>query len=193
MAYRRYRGFNLTPLEFLIVANLILFIATAINPALISLLGLHPASFWGKPWTIVTNLFIHSGIGHILVNMLALYFFGGYLIRLIGERNFFIVYFLGGIVGNIFYMLLGSPFSVVVGASGAIFAVGGALTAMRPQLRVFVFPIPVPLPLWVAVIGDFLVLSFFPYVAWQAHLGGLVFGLIMGYFFVRKHRFFSLL
>jgi len=122
--------------------------------------------------------------------MLTLYFFGGYLLGLVGERRFWIVYLVGGLVGNIFFMLLGSPFSIAIGASGAVFAVGGALAVMRPNLRVFIIPIPVPLPLWVAVIGGFLVLSFFPFVAWQAHLGGLVFGLVMAYFFRRRQRRF---
>lgn len=170
--------------------NLILFIVTSIRPDLRFLLGLAPALFLERPWTIVTAMFVHAGIGHILGNMITLYFFGSYLIRLIGERNFWILYLCGGILGNILFMLLAPPFSVAVGASGAIFAVGGALTLMRPKLRVFIIPIPVPIPLWVAVIGGFLILSFLPGVAWQAHLGGLVFGLIMASFFRRRERRF---
>ena len=88
------------------------------------------------------------------------------------------------------FILLAPPYSIAIGASGAIFALGGVLTVMRPKLRVFVFPIPVPLPLWLAVIGGFLILSFFPGIAWQAHLGGLVFGLIAGYFFRKRERLF---
>lgn len=171
------------------MANVVLFVATVISPSLVSLLGLTPALFLARPWTIVTNLFVHGDIGHILVNMLSLYFFGNYLISLVGEKSFFLVYFLGGIAGNLVYLLLG-PSATVIGASGAIFAVGGALTALRPQLRVYVFPIPAPMPLWVAVIGSFLILTFIPYVAWQAHFGGLVLGLAVGYFFLRKRRLF---
>ncbi|MBC8429749.1 MAG: rhomboid family intramembrane serine protease [Dehalococcoidia bacterium] len=189
MAYRSYRGFRLNVIWLLIAVNLLLFIATIIEQDLIWLLGLQPAGFLVRPWTLVTNLFIHGGIGHILANMLTLYFFGSYLLRLIGVRNFLIIYFCGGILGNIFYILLASPFSIAVGASGAIFALGGALTVMRPRLRVFIFPIPVPLPLWVAVIGGFLILSLFPHVAWQAHLGGLVLGLTAGYFFRKRERY----
>ena len=189
-----YRGSNPTVVWFLIAINLLLFIATSINPNLIDVFGLQRAAFIEKPWTIVTNLFIHAPfphIWHILANMITLYFFGGYLSRLLGTKKFLIVYFAGGILGNVLYLLLAtSQYAVAVGASGAIFALGGVLTVMRPRLRVFIFPIPVPLPLWVAVIGIFLILSFFPQVAWQAHLGGLVLGLIAGYFFRRRTRYY---
>ena len=47
-----------------------------------------------------------------------------------------------------------------------------------------------PVPLWAAVIGGFLIISFFPNVAWQAHLGGLAFGLTIGYFFRKRERSF---
>jgi len=59
---------------------------------------------------------------------------------------------------------------------------------LEGKLRVFVFPIPAPVPLWAAVIGGFLIISFFPNVAWQAHLGGLAFGLTIGYFFRKRER-----
>jgi len=59
---------------------------------------------------------------------------------------------------------------------------------MRPNLRVFIFPIPAPIPLWIAVIGGFVILSLLPLVAWEAHLGGLVFGFVAGYFFKKGVR-----
>ena len=190
MMYRRYRSRYVSAVLLLIGINLLLFIATMIHRDLILLLGLYSAGLIERPWTMVTNLFIHGGIGHILANMLTLYFFGTFLARLIGEKKFLIIYFLGGIAGNIFYILLGDPFTIAIGASGAVFALGGVLTVMTPKLRVFVFPIPVPIPLWTAVIGGFFILSFFPHVAWQAHLGGLVAGLIVG-LILRKRRLSS--
>jgi len=138
----------------------------------------------------VTSLFVHAGFGHILANMITLYFFGTYLSRLVGENKFLIIYFCGGLLGNILYLFLANPFSVAVGASGAVFALGGALTVMQPRMRIFIFPIPVPVPLWLAVIGGFLILSFMPGIAWEAHLGGLVFGLVAAYFFRRGARRF---
>ena len=190
MRYRSYRRFSLTPIGALIGLNLLLFIATWVVPELILFLGLIPAGVLARPWTMVTNLFLHGGIGHILANMITLYFFGRFLCLLVGDKKFLIVYFVGGILGNILYILLAPPLSIAIGASGAVFALGGVLTIMRPRLRVFVFPIPIPLPLWVAVIGGFLIISFFPNVAWQAHLGGLVFGLTIGYFFRKRERLF---
>jgi len=191
MAYKSYRGFNLNPIWLLIAINFLLFIATLVDQGLIFLLGLQPATFPARPWTIVTNLFVHAGFAHIIFNMMTLFFFGGFLSRLIGGRRFLIVYFFGGILGNICYLLLPpSPLTIAVGASGAIFALGGTLAVMVPKLRVFVFPIPAPLPLWIAVIGGFFIISFLPQVAWQAHLGGLVFGLIAGLFFRKGQRRF---
>lgn len=190
VSYRGYQGFKLGPIGFLIIANILVFIVTSFRPDFLFQLGLVPALFLERPWTIVTAMFVHAGFGHIFANMLTLFFFGSQLIRLIGERNFWIVYLVGGILGNILYILLASPYSVAVGASGAVFAMAGALTLLAPRLRVFIFPIPIPIPLWIAVIGGFLVISFFPYVAWQAHLGGLVFGLVTAYFFRKKQRRF---
>jgi len=194
MAYRSYGGFRLNPVWILIGINFLFFIATLIaREQLILLFGLSPVSFPHQPWTIVTSLFIHADFFHIFANMLTLFFFGTYLLRLIGEGRFWFVYFGGGILGSILFLLLAPHLSIAVGASGAIFALGGALAIMRPQLRVFIFPIPVPLPLWVAVIGGFLIISFLPFIAWQAHLGGLIFGLIAGYLFRRRgrHYFFA--
>jgi membrane associated rhomboid family serine protease len=167
--------------------------ATLFEEDLIHQLGLQPAVFLDldRPWTLLTNLFIHASFWHILANMITLYFFGSFLLRLIGLKRFLIVYFAGGILGNLMFILIEpSSYSIVVGASGAIFALAGVLTIMRPRLRVFVFPIPFPLPLWVAIIGGFVVLSFIPHIAWQAHLGGLVFGLVAGYIFRRRERYY---
>lgn len=207
MRYRR--GFELGPIEFLIIANLIVYVVVSIRLQFLPYLGLQPANFLSAPWTLLTSMFVHAPfpiIWHILGNMFTLYFFGNYLLELVREKNFFIVYLGGGILGNILFMLLAflspviatfpidilrnilfvSPFSTVYGASGAIFALGGALAAMRPRLPVIIFPIPVPIPLWIAVIGGFLIMSFVPFVAWEAHLGGLLFGLLAGYIFRRR-------
>jgi membrane associated rhomboid family serine protease len=132
-----YRGSRPVAVWTIIGINLVVFIATIIDPNIILLLGLQPASFLAHPWTIVTNMFVHSSLWHILANMITFYFFGSFLYHLVGRNRFLVVYFAGGVLGNIFYILLASsPISIAIGASGAIFAVAGALVMMMPRLRV---------------------------------------------------------
>jgi uncharacterized protein len=171
------------------IINLLVFIATIVSNKVVFFLGLSPSTFLEQPWTIVTSMFTHGGLWHILVNMLMLYFYGSFLSQLIGNKSFLIIYFLGGLLGNIFYLLLSfNPYSIVIGASGAVFALGGALAILTPKVKVYIFPIPVPMDLWIAVIGGFLILTLVPGIAWQAHLGGLVFGLLAGYYFRKRRR-----
>ncbi len=187
---RTYRTVGLNALWFLIIVNILVFIVTLARPDALFFLGLQPATFLHRPWTIITNLFVHGNFWHILCNMISLYFLGSFLSRIVGEKKFLIIYFLGGIVGNVFFIFLANPLYVAVGASGAIFALGGALAAIAPRLPVFVFPIPVPIPIWLAIIGGFLIVSFIPGVAWQAHLGGLLVGLLSGYILRRRRTYF---
>ncbi|MBM4452197.1 MAG: rhomboid family intramembrane serine protease [Chloroflexi bacterium] len=187
-----YRGDDLTPILILVILNFLVFIgirvADLMGHDLVLLLGFQPASFLARPWTIVTNLFTHYGIWHILANMITLYFFGRFLCGLVGNLLFFIIYFAGGLLGNALFMVLGNPYSIAIGASGAVFALGGALAVLTPRLRVIVFPIPVPMPLWVAVVGGFFIMSFVPGIAWQGHLGGLIAGLLAGLILRRRVR-----
>jgi membrane associated rhomboid family serine protease len=188
---RRYQQPETRTVLVLIAINIIFLIALLVRDNLYITLGLQSTEWYKEPWTLVTSLFVHDFPWHILANMFSLYFLGSYLCNMIGDARFLTVYFIGGIVGNFFYILiehlLGHPNSLAFGASGAIFAVAGAFTVLAPKMKVLVFPIPIPLPLWVAIIGGFLLMSFFPGVAWQAHLGGLIVGLIAG-FFLRKRK-----
>jgi membrane associated rhomboid family serine protease len=188
---RTYRAVNLNVLWFVIALNVLIFIITLLRPeAVINLLGLTPALLSKQPWTIVTSMFVHGSLWHILFNMISLYFLGSFLIRAGGEKSFLVVFFLGGLVGNLFYFLLAPPFTTGIGASGAIFALGGALAVIVPRVPVFILFIPVPVPLWVAIMIFFL-LSFLPNIAWQAHLGGLLLGLIAGFILRRRKRIYS--
>ena len=194
MSYRTYQGFGLNPVWVIILVNVLLLIARYINPDIRFILGIAPLTFTEQPWTIVTSMFVHANFWHLFANMITFYFFGRYLSGLIGERKFLIVYFGGGILGSVLFLLLAAPFSIAVGASGAVFALGGTLAVMRPKTPVLVFPIPAPIPLWTAVIGGFVILTLLSVsrllpIAWEAHLGGLVFGLVAGYFFRRKERY----
>jgi membrane associated rhomboid family serine protease len=195
---REYRTPNPTGVLIVIFVNVLVFIATSLKSDLIYDLHLVPADFTSEPWTIATSFFVHADLWHILGNMVTLYFFGTYLTTLVGEKKFLAIYFLGGLLGGVFYMVValyapwGEPDIGVIGASGAVFAIGGALAVLRPNLKVLLFFV-IPMPLWVAVIGGFALLTLISIyaglsIAWEAHLGGLVVGLIAGFLFSRRKR-----
>jgi membrane associated rhomboid family serine protease len=172
--------------------NLIFFVAVLIRKTVIfNTFGFQPNQFLDEPWTIVTNMFVHADIWHILVNMLMLYFFGSYILGLLGEVKLLIVYFVGGLLGNLLFFLMGNEFDIVVGASGAIYAIMGTLAVMRPRLKVLIwFLVPVDLWILVIIMGALIISTQMgsSYIAWQAHLGGLVFGLIAGFYFRKQER-----
>jgi membrane associated rhomboid family serine protease len=192
MSYRPYRRPGISPIWVLIGVNLVIFIASLIDQQglIISRFALIPANLRDQPWTILTYMFLHGSIWHILFNMVALYFLGTFSIYLIGETAFLVTYFVGGIMGGLLYVvlspLLGTSFSIVVGASGAIFALGGLLMVMRPNLKVVMFPIPIEMPLWVSILINFVLVVFNVAVAWEAHLGGLILGAAVGYYYRRR-------
>jgi membrane associated rhomboid family serine protease len=187
-----YRAVNLNVLWFLIALNVLIFIITLLRPEAISFLGLTPALLLQQPWTIISSVFVHGGFLHIIFNMIALYFLGSFLLRAVGEKSFLAVFFLGGLAGNLLFILYANLVDlnlIGVGASGAIFALAGALVVMVPRARVLIFPIPIPMPLWVAILIFFFI-SFLPGIAWQAHLGGLLLGVIAGLLFRRRRRIY---
>jgi len=173
---------------FLVALNLLVFFFKMLRPELTYLLGLTPALVPQQPWTLITSMFVHASFTHILFNMISLYFLGSLLLRLVGEMRFLEVYFIGGIAGNVLYILLGPAMVPGVGASGAIFAIGGALALLAPRLPVVVFPLPIPVPLWSAMIFFLLISFVMAGIAWQAHLGGFLFGLLAGVYFRRRYR-----
>jgi membrane associated rhomboid family serine protease len=200
---RTYRSVSLNALWFLIALNVLIFVIEVViggypiikpngevTNEVVLFLGLRPALLSQQPWTIISSMFVHGSFGHILFNMISLYFLGSFFIRAAGEKSFLAVFFLGGLAGNILFALLANPFSTGIGASGAIFALGGALAIMVPRVPVFIFFIPVPVPLWVAII-IFFFLSFLPGIAWQAHVGGLLLGLVAGFIFKRRRRIYN--
>ena len=194
---RTYRAVNLNVLWFLIALNVVIFVIELITGGgiaayspLISFLGLTPALLSQQPWTIISSIFVHGSIFHILFNMIALYFLGSFFIRAAGEKSFLAVFFLGGLAGNILFVLLAHPFSTGVGASGAIFALAGALAIMVPRVPVIIFPIPIPMPLWIAVIILVFISFLFSGIAWQAHIGGLLLGLVAGFIFKRRRQIY---
>jgi len=180
----------------IILINVMIFFGSYVSSGpvadIIDVFALSPAHVWSQPWTIVTSMFTHFDFTHILFNMWALYFFGSAVLQILGARRFWLVYMVGGICGSLAFILLGKQHSYVIGASGAIFALGGALALLRPHVKVIFFPIPVPMPLWVGILLNFTIITILTIVlhmgiAWQAHLGGLLFGAAAGWFYKRRN------
>jgi membrane associated rhomboid family serine protease len=183
-----------TTLKALIAANVAAFVLTAFMPGLIDYFGLVPTlvlhQFW--VWQLVTYMFLHGGIFHIVFNMLALWMFGAELERIWGTRYFLKFYFATGVgagVLTVLFSLLPFAFayqvqrSVIIGASGAIY---GLLLAYamyfpdRPIYMYFVFPIPAKI--FVAIMGAiafFSSLSESGGTANATHVGGLLIGYLM--------------
>ncbi|MGH2670286.1 MAG: rhomboid family intramembrane serine protease, partial [bacterium] len=148
------------------------------------------ADFAEKPWTVVTSIFAHDpfNFSHILLNGLVLFFFGPLLEGRIGSRRFLLLFLVGGAIAGLAQVTLYAAFlhqeSGVVGASGALMSVMGALTVLAPRLTVLVFFV-IPAPLWAltmvyAAIDVLGLMAATGSIAHMAHLGGLAFGLAMG-------------
>jgi membrane associated rhomboid family serine protease len=185
----------------LIAANIIIYIATSLaaggsffglSDAIVNQFGVSRSILASHPWTIITSLFLHDGFSHIFGNMLMLYIYGIYLSHLISETKLLLLYLIGGLVGNALFLIIAPSYAFAVGASGAIFALGGALAVMRPKAKVFLFGV-VPMDLWVYVLISAVLLGILPAfsqstIGWQAHLGGLATGLLAGWYFRRWER-----
>ncbi|WP_173916144.1 rhomboid family intramembrane serine protease [Halobacillus sp. Marseille-Q1614] len=85
----------------------------------------NPAILEGEWWRIISSMFLHIGIFHLLMNMLALYYLGSAVERIYGSLRFLVIYFLAGIFGGLASFAF-NP-NVAAGASGAIFGLFGAL------------------------------------------------------------------
>lgn len=86
-----------------------------------------PKLLEGEWYRIITYLFLHSGIEHLMNNMMVLYFLGNALEHCIGKVGYLSTYFFSGIVAAIGSVLYNTEYPVCVGASGAIFGVIGAM------------------------------------------------------------------
>ena len=194
MLYRFEESRSLLPWTFkLIILCTIVLVLEFIVPerVWVPYFALIPALLPVRPWTLVTSIFLHGGFEHYFFNMLALFFFGIYLERLLGSRRFLEVFFVGGIIGNIGYLLTAyaglpsaNPLVPALGASGAIYAIMAALAVLRPRLLVYVYgfvPIPISLAMIIWALLDVAGLFAPTGIAHGAHLAGLLAGLYYGF------------
>lgn len=136
-----------------------------------------PAVSGGQWWRLLTTMFLHGGLMHLAINMLALYVFGTQMERILGRWWFLALYMASGIVGGaVFLMLSPAAGGPAVGASGAIFGLFGAMIALIIPRR----HTDAGRAMFQQMIGLLVVNLLFtfavPGIAWQAHVGGLVAG-----------------
>jgi len=136
-------------------------------------------------YTLITAIFLHSGLPHLMYNLFGLALFGSILEHIIGSKRFLILFFVAGLVAS----LISVPFYTrVLGASGAIFGVLGMLGILRPKLTVWVYSMPMPMivALFVWGAGDVLGIFAPAGTANIAHLGGLGIGLVAGFYYRKQ-------
>lgn len=148
-----------------------------------------------EPWRFLTSAFVHfpdgtRGLMHIGFNMYALWVLGPELERALGRWRLLALYLVSALGGSVMVLLLAMPedgswFRGVVGASGAVFGLFGAIAVVLRRMGRSARPILV-------VIGINAVLGFtIPGISWEGHLGGLLVGMALGSAFAyapRKHR-----
>jgi len=167
-------------------------------------LTMHPATFW---ITIFTSMFLHGGWFHILSNMWFLFIFGDNIEDRMGKSRYLIFYLLSGIAAGLLesYVLRTSTVPTI-GASGAIAGVLGAYLISFPRARIasivpiiFIFTI-IEIPATIFLLFWFVLQLFSGVftlqgasgsgVAWWAHVGGFVFGILAVNLFARRQAYY---
>ncbi len=158
-------------------------------------------------WTLVTHIFVHGGPLHLFINMFVLFSLGMLCERIIGRKRFFWFYLISGIFAGILSVLLagffgygfwekvfGSPDVLMVGASGAIFAIAGLFVILLPNIRFSIIFLPFfSLPGWIMIPAVLFVtwiasiLGGFP-IGNVAHFGGFVAGIGYGIYLRYKYN-----
>lgn len=145
-----------------------------------------------QPWVaVLTSMFLHGDLAHLLFNMWSLWIFGNNVEEAFGHFRYILLYLFGGVVATLAFVLA-HPSSIdpLVGASGAIAAALGAYAVLFPTHRILTllgwFLIPLPAIIFLA----FWFLAQFGLggtnVAWEAHVGGFLFGLVVALLFRRS-------
>jgi membrane associated rhomboid family serine protease len=156
----------------LIALNVVMFVLQQANDAVREQFVLWPnaIAYLDQFYRLVTSGFLHAGITHILFNMVALYFTGPALERVLGHVRFTVLYLISLLGGSVLVYLLTAPNQGTLGASGAIFGLFGASFVLARKLDIDVRGI-------VGLIVVNLVITFVaPGISWQGHVGGLVTG-----------------
>lgn len=139
----------------------------------------------GRWWTLVTHLFVHGNLLHLVVNVVALWFIGPEVERMLGRVRFLVLYFVSGVAGGLLQTAFSSPTSGLVGSSGAVCGVLLSFTTAYPELRLrallfFILPVNMKAKTlgWGLIVVSLAmaVLGILPQIGHLAHLGGALAG-----------------
>ena len=186
-----YRQYNVTLI--LIGINVLVFLITSLAPRAQLYLAMNPTlvirgNAW---WQLVTYMFAHANISHILFNMIGLFFFGVQIERRVGSTEFLVFYLVTGILAGVFSLLVywfsGSQQVFLLGASGAVFAVLLAFATFFPRSMIYLFGIlPIRAPILVLGYTAIEIVSGFMGRSGVAHLTHLAgFGFAYIYMLIR--------
>jgi membrane associated rhomboid family serine protease len=186
-----YSYFNATLI--LIIVNAAVFALQNLIPYLGALLAMTPVLVLrGCLWQFITYMFAHANFNHILFNMIALLVFGSRTERYMGSKEFLVYYFFTGILAGVFsfvvFLFTGAEHVMLLGASGAIFAVQLAYAAFFPDSIIYIWGIlPIRAPILILVFSAIelgsMVFGAANGVAHLTHLAGFGFGWL--YFLAR--------
>jgi len=169
------RVFTVT--NIIILVNIIMFaVQNSIHNGILYL-GLNIYFFANELYyQLLSTMFVHGGVAHILMNMFVLYQFGNVIERVIGIPKYLLLYFVGGIltsIGSLAYMYITGDWANLVGASGAISVLLGWLALKDTYQRNGII-------VWILLISFAPLLLGMP-IAWYSHLIGFALGWVMGY------------
>ena len=134
-------------------------------------------------WRLITSMFLHADALHLFSNMVALLIFGAAIENNFPRYQYLIIYFISGLIGNLFSLVLLPLYVISLGASGAIFGLIGAAFIF------FVREDPSLIGISLIYIVYFIFMSFQPGINYWAHIFGLAGGVLFGYIFKRKRRY----
>jgi membrane associated rhomboid family serine protease len=174
----------------ILIATVLMFFVQQTASVVTSLLYLVPSEVLTRPWTLVTYMFLHGGLGHIFWNMLGLYFFGPRVESRMGSQRFITLYLVSGIVGALLSVVL-APRNPILGASGAVLGVLMAFARFWPRERIYIWGvIPIEARWLVIIYAAIDILGFNGFgrfgVANVAHLGGFAGALLYLLFLERR-------
>ena len=170
--------------------NIVIYLLTVLpivgHSILVAGLGVNYLVTDGEWWRLITPMFLHGGIMHILFNMFCLFVFGPELEKIMGKMRFVTLFMLAGILANVATYFIQDPIYQHLGASGAIFGIFGAYGALvyytkksMPELRQIILPI----------IAISIVMTFVqPNINVTAHVTGLIVGFLIGLSYFNPKR-----